>query len=296
MTADPAPRAVAASLLPGRALPGAAYTGADLFAWEMEMLWNRAWTPLDRGGARHRAHWLGRAWSTTADLPAPATWFGNLGELLSGYDLPALTPVETRCDEVAANWKLIMENYLECYHCATTHPELSQVQRTRGGEDFVATGNWLGGVLELRNTARTMSLDGSGPDWSFPGLAEDAVRQVRYHAALPGLFVTAMPDYVVVHRLEPLTAAATRVVCTWLFHPDLLAACDPGYAVDFWGTTNAQDYAACESVQRGVSNRRYVPGPLGTEESALQRFLEEIGAAYAGTAVARRPAPARAAV
>ncbi|MDT0343991.1 SRPBCC family protein [Streptomyces sp. DSM 44938] len=211
--------------------------------------------------------------NAAGDAEPLETVTGNLGSYLDAYDPAALVTVATRRYEVAANWKLIFENYLECYHCPSVHPELSRVQRTAGGEDFPATGAWFGGLLDLRNSARSMSLDGSGSDWVFPRLDEDRARQVCYHGLLPGLFVTALHDYLVTHRLEPLAAGRTRVVCEWLFPEELLSrGTDPAYAVDFWHTTNAQDWAACESTQRGVSHPRYVPGPLAPHEGALRAF------------------------
>lgn len=206
---------------------------------------------------------------------------GNLGTYLDAYRPEDLSSVATRTYEVAADWKLIVENYLECYHCPSVHPELSKVQRTAGGEDFPAEGSWFGGSLDLRNTATSMSLDGSGTEWTFPRLHPERARQVCYHGLLPGLFVTALHDYVVTHRLVPLGPGRTRVVCDWLFPQELLDRnTDPSYAVDFWETTNAQDWAACESVQRGVSHPRYVPGPLAPHESALRAFLARLADAY----------------
>ena len=215
--------------------------------------------------------WLFVNMSGTA--PHLADTVGNLDEIAAPYTTDSLLTVAVRDYEVAANWKLLVENYLECYHCPSVHPELSRVQRTEGGENFTATGLWFGGFLDLRNSAVSMSLDGSGVDWNFPDLDEDRIRQVCYHALMPDLFITAQHDYVVTHRLEPLDAGRTRVVCEWLFPPELVSTgTDTRYAVDFWHNTNLQDWAACESVQRGVSGPGYVAGPLAPNENALRDF------------------------
>jgi glycine betaine catabolism A len=214
-----------------------------------------------------------------SDFPAS---LGNLTVLLDAYRLGVLRRVATEEYEVAANWKLIVENYLECYHCPSTHPELSKVQRTVNGEGFASTGLWLGGSLDLKNSAESMSLDGSGPSWTFPGLDEDRARQVCYYAVLPGLFITAMHDYVVTHRLDSLAPDRTRVTCEWFFPGELLDSRGfrPDYAVDFWMTTNLQDWAACSSAQRGVSDPRYVAGPLTPSEAELRTFLRALADAY----------------
>lgn len=228
------------------------------------------------------AQWRGWLFVDLAgDAPPLAEVVGDLDAALAAYRPDELRVVATEGYEVAANWKLIVENYLECYHCPSTHPELSRVQRTEGGESFATTGHWLGGQLDLRNSAASMSLDGTGPGWTFPGLDEDTVRQVRYHLLPPGLFVTATPDHLVTHRLMPLAADRTRIECEWLFPAELVeTGLDPGYAVDFWHTTNRQDWAACESVQRGVSGGGYRPGPLAPHEDLLRAFLARLVGAY----------------
>lgn len=55
---------------------------------------------------------------------------------------------------------------------------------------------------------------------------------------------------------------------------------DASYAVDFWDLTNRQDWAACESVQRGTANPHFMPGPLAPNEDALVRFTQLVQAAY----------------
>ncbi|WP_233512519.1 aromatic ring-hydroxylating oxygenase subunit alpha [Micromonospora deserti] len=228
------------------------------------------------------AQWQGWLFvDLSGNAPPLADVIGDLDAALAAYRPGELRVVASEEYDVAANWKLIVENYLECYHCPSTHPELSRVQRTEGGESFPATGRWLGGHLDLRNSATSMSLDGAGPGWTFPGLDEDQARQVRYHLLLPNLFITATHDYLVTHRLVPVAADRTRVECEWLFPAELVVAdVDPGYAVEFWRTTNRQDWAACESVQRGVSGGGYRPGPLAPHEDLLHAFLVRLAAAY----------------
>ena len=55
---------------------------------------------------------------------------------------------------------------------------------------------------------------------------------------------------------------------------------DPSFAVDFWDLTNRQDWAACESVQRGLSSRGYHQGPFSTEEDAVAQFVRLVARAY----------------
>jgi Rieske 2Fe-2S family protein len=65
--------------------------------------------------------------NVTGDAPPLAEQLGNAGMVVDGYEAPALVLGARHEYEVAANWKVIVENYLECYHCAPIHPELCEV-------------------------------------------------------------------------------------------------------------------------------------------------------------------------
>src|SRR5205085_11749692 len=147
--------------------------------------------------------------------------------------------------------------------------------------------------------AQTMSLSGESRRVRQRGLDERERRQVFYLNLFPNLLISLHPDYVLTHRLEPLSPSSTRVECEWLFPPEALElpGFDPKYAVVFWDITNRQDWHACESVQRGVSSRGFRPGPLPLREDASHQYLALVARRYrqgrgaAPTTVAA-PAPA----
>jgi glycine betaine catabolism A len=176
--------------------------------------------------------------------------------------------------DVAANWKIIAENYHECYHCPLIHPELCAVTPPNSGDNWREPGAWVGGSMELRAHAQTMSLDGRSHGIPLPDVDP---RLVRYLGLFPNLLVSLHPDYVLTHRLEPLAPDLTRVECEWLFPEEVT---DPSYAVEFWDVTNRQDWAACESVQRGVSSPHFVPGPLAPNENAVYDWVTMLARAY----------------
>ncbi len=204
-----------------------------------------------------------------------ASHVGGLDRLVAPYEPRSLEVKAEHVYEVAANWKILAENYHECYHCPLIHPELCAVSPPNSGDNWHEPGNWVGGSMELRDHAVTMSFDGSSRGVMLPGV--DA-RTVRYLGLFPNLLISAHPDYVMSHLLEPLAPNRTRVTCYWLFHPSVD---DPSYAVDFWDLTNKQDWAACESVQRGVSSPHYIPGPLAPNENAVYDWVRLIADSYA---------------
>jgi Rieske 2Fe-2S family protein len=87
------------------------------------------------------------------------------------------------------------------------------------------------------------------------------------------------------HRMVPLAPGRTWVECSWLTLPSAAGSGAPG-AVEFWDITNRQDWAACESVQRGLESPHFRPGPFAPREDAVAQLVSMIGAAYRSGALA----------
>jgi glycine betaine catabolism A len=205
-----------------------------------------------------------------------AEHLGSLDELVAPYAPERLVRLATHDYVVAANWKVATENYHECYHCPLIHPELCSVSPPTSGHNYVLPGAWVGGCMDLRDEADTMSLDGRSPSRPIDGADP---RRVLYLGLLPNLLLSLHPDYVMTHRLEPLSPGRTRIECSWYFQDEGI---DPSYAVDFWDRTNRQDWAACESVQRGISSPHFRPGPLAPNEDAVHQFVTTVARGYLG--------------
>ncbi|MEV6922895.1 aromatic ring-hydroxylating dioxygenase subunit alpha [Dactylosporangium sp. NPDC051485] len=221
-----------------------------------------------------------------AGHPAPhiGSYTGALDGLLAPYNFGSLRKAARHDYRIAANWKVVVENYQECYHCPLIHPELCRVSPPASGDNWALPGAWVGGTMDLREHAETMSFDGRGPGRCIAGAPR---RTILYVALFPNLLVSAHPDYVMTHRLTPVAPDRTDIECTWYFpDPDV----DPAYAVDFWDLTNRQDWAACESVQRGLSSPHYVPGPLADNEDAVYQWIALVAAAYLDPVAALRKA------
>jgi glycine betaine catabolism A len=162
--------------------------------------------------------------------------------------------------DVGANWKVIAENYNECYHCGPVHPELCDLVpsfRVRGG----AALDWDLGIPH-RPGADTYTATGTSSRASFAGL--NAAEQVNHFGELiyPNLMLSLSRDHVAAFILCPVAADRTTIECQLLFHPDEVAKpeFDPSDAVDFWHMVNLQDWAICERVQRGMVSRSFTHG------------------------------------
>jgi Rieske 2Fe-2S family protein len=211
---------------------------------------------------------------------------GDIEAVVAPYGAERLETVVTHVYEVAANWKVVVENYQECYHCSNIHPELCRVSPPDSGENLDPAGDWVGGWMDLRGGAETMSLDGKSGGVTIQRLGEREQHTVMYAVVLPNLLVSLHPDYVMSHVLTPIAPDLTRISCSWAFPPEAVAlpGFDPAYAVDFWDLTNRQDWAACESVQRGMRTPSYQPGPLAPAEDGVYQFVTWMARRYLGTA------------
>ncbi|HEY2507205.1 MAG TPA: aromatic ring-hydroxylating dioxygenase subunit alpha [Streptosporangiaceae bacterium] len=208
----------------------------------------------------------------------------ELDRLVAPYEPERLVIAGRHSYDAAANWKVLTENYQECYHCPVIHPELCRVSPPNSGENYPASGPWVGGWMELRDGMDTMSLDGTSLGAPLRGLDATGLRTVIYVSIFPNVLLSLHPDYVMTHVLTPLAVDQTLIECTWAFAPEAIErpGFDPAYAVDFWDLTNRQDWAACESVQRGLTSPLASPGPLAPDEDAVYAFVTTVARGYLG--------------
>jgi Rieske 2Fe-2S family protein len=250
-------------------LPSASYTSPEVLDWERERFFDRSWMCVGRTGTHARVRdqrdLLG--WAFVQREPGGVGFeeqFGNLGDHLEPYEPERLVVAARHSYEIRANWKLVHENYQECYHCSEIHPALCKVTPPDSGYSIDIRGMYVAGPMDLRDDVETMSLDGRSGGVPLRGLSGRQLREVGYFGVWPNLLISPHPDYVLTHRIEPLDVDRTFIECEWLFPPEALAMpdFDPAYAVDFWDITNREDWRACESLQRGVTSRGHRPGPL----------------------------------
>jgi Rieske 2Fe-2S family protein len=236
--------------------------------------------------------WHGLAFVDGSGGAAGPLPLAALEPIVAPYEPERLVVAATHVYDADSNWKILTENYHECYHCPTIHPELCSVSPPHSGENYDASGSWIGGWMSLRDGAATMSLDGSSGGVPLRGLSANALREVAYVGIFPNVLLSLHPDYVMTHVLVPLAADRTRITCSWSFAPEAVGSpgFDPAYAVDFWDLTNRQDWSACEGVQRGLSSPFAAPGPLSPDEDAVYSFVTTVARGYRGERVGEWPA------
>jgi Rieske 2Fe-2S family protein len=211
--------------------------------------------------------WLGYLWVCLADQPpsfeetVTAAVAMRLGDpaAIDRYAIGQLGLGRRITYRVAANWKLIIENFLECYHCATIHPELTAVlpEFRRG----YAAQYYVGHGAQYAPAADGFTVDGSVGHGRLPGLTPGQDR--RYFAVTipPQALVNLVADHVIVHRMFPLAPDHTLIECDWLYPAEVIASgVDLTRSVELFHRVNQQDFAACEQCQPAMTSRGYQHG------------------------------------
>ena len=159
---------------------------------------------------------------------------------------------------MAANWKIIQENFQECYHCATIHPEL--VDTLPQFRDISSIPGYVAEGYYFADGKASFSVSGQATLPRLPGLTDCDERRYYGMVLRPNCFLSLLPDHAVVHRFQPVGPELTTVTCEWLFPPETIAAYDIADTVELFHRVNVQDFAATESCQPNMKSRAYANG------------------------------------
>ena len=221
--------------------------------------------------------WEGFIFVNMAERPVPfERAFASLLERWRQWNIADLRSAKRVDYDLACNWKLVFQNYSECYHCPLIHPALDKLSPSDSGRNDLSEGDFLGGFMTFREpgSGGSMTISGHTKRSPLPGLDRDEIERVYYYTIFPSMLLSLHPDYVMVHYATPLSHERTRVTCEWLFDKNAMAApdFDASDAVEFWDMTNRQDWHVCELSQAGIRSRAYTPGPYGNQEGLLEAF------------------------
>ena len=182
--------------------------------------------------------------------------------------------------ELNCNWKLILQNYQECYHCPGVHPLLSEWTPVQSAQHDYSKGAVIGGFMDLTRKRGSMTMDGSAAGPPVCNVSGEDLQRIYYYSVFPNMLLTPHPDFVLFHHITPLGPGKIYNDCYWLFHPDVIK--DPmaqkgiQSAVDFWDLTNRQDWQVCEQMQVGTKSRRFKRGYYSGREDILHQLDQEV--------------------
>ena len=250
-----------------------------------------------------------------ADDPPPIDRVkADIADQIAAYDLEKCKVAVQ--DELIehANWKLVMENNRECYHCDAGHPELISVLGTYGfGKGLPEDGDGNGGGdtafdavveakrvqwqdmgifreliefpdgwwhrvarLPLANGAVTQSIDGKLACTKLIGPFIEPETSSLSVWTQPNSWHHFCCDHVVTFSLTPVSADRTLLRTSWLVHEDAVEGVDydPDHMAALWRTTNNQDGHFSQINHLGIANDGYRQGPYATEEKLVEAFKD----------------------
>lgn len=211
--------------------------------------------------------WLGYVWLCLAEQPPSfeeqviGDVVARLGDVesIDRYGIDGLEVGKRVVYDVRANWKLIIENFLECYHCATIHPELTEVLPEFA--DGYAAQYFVGHGAEFGGDVRGFTVDGSEGLDRIPTVSAEQDRRYYAITVRPQVFINLVPDHVIFHRMFPVAADRTIVECDWLYLKNVVAeGRDLTRSAELFDRVNRQDFEACERCQPGMGSRLYAGG------------------------------------
>jgi Rieske 2Fe-2S family protein len=226
--------------------------------------------------------WLGYAWVNLDELapslgsqvePQVQARLGDIAKL-DRYGLDRLGCAKTIRYDVECNWKIFVENLMECYHCAPLHPQLiAVIPQFATGYGTISSRPGVG--VEFAEGAG-YSLSGTVRRPRLPGLTP-ADSQLHAVVIRPNVFLVLAPDHVAVYRLEPVSAGRTTVFVDSLFDPAQLHRTDADLdnTVELRDITVRQDVEACERCQLGMRSAAY-QGVLVPAEHAIVDFYRYV--------------------
>lgn len=226
------------------------------------------------------------------DAPDFAPFSAALEPMLAPHRLEDAKIAHSCVLSETANWKLVMENARECYHCSARHPELLAAFRDPTVEDYFSgkpswmaefesrcaelglqvgpvEGDWYDMMrFPLAEGVDSLTLDGK-PASRRPLVTcgEGSIGSFRW-ATEPNAFSHAMRDYAFTFEMWPVNVGLTNVHAKWLVHKDAVEGVDYDltHLTTLWNATNDQDRWLAENNQSGVEGDGYIPGPYSAKD------------------------------
>lgn len=221
--------------------------------------------------------WGPLVFANLADDPPPlADHLGDLPQRSAGYRLSDWTIARVGHYEIAANYKLVAENFMEYYHLPWVHPGLVKVS------PIEAHYRWQGAGMYCGFCTTPIAPDTDDGGWGgglspISDLTEDDAQSARFAWVFPNVAVNIMPNHVFLIHAQPAAPGFTRETTYLLIHPQAIEHADVDSAVDqlaaFWDSVNREDIDIVERVQQGLDTTPFPGGRLCYRfEEPLHRF------------------------
>jgi glycine betaine catabolism A len=182
--------------------------------------------------------------------------------------------------DVAANWKIIQENNLECYHCPTVHPKLVQIVKWDSwkGEGTLCrsdgqAGLYTGASIIYKEDDGGMASDGKREVTPQTGSTDEISQRLVFYYQFPILQINLAPDNLAAHYFWPMGPNRTFIEFEVYFDPRIdLSSEYVKKTVDYWEQLNQEDWSVCELNHKGTASRFASPGLFNNFEFLVEDF------------------------
>jgi len=214
--------------------------------------------------------------------------FSEFVNMWTHLDFKQLRRAKRIVYDVKANWKIVVENYSECYHCPPVHPKLNKITPFTGSSrtEYLSWAEkrlFSGGFMIFADGYTSMTVTGTTKRKPLKGTRKEDLKRIYYYLLVPNVFFSLHPDYLMIHTLWPKNKDETIVECDFYFDKEEMSKPDftPDDAIQIWDEINQQDWRVCELTHRGTDSSFYVPGPMPENEDQVWNFDEFIRDALA---------------
>lgn len=202
--------------------------------------------------------------------PPLALYLGRLPQVVAdaGVDFTAMRYRERDESEVAANWKAVVENYLECYHCPTAHPGFSKVIDVSPDSYALTSDEWFSSQISRTRPGAERENDG------LPYSPFGAVSEAHFHWLWPTFTLNVLPGApnLTVFYFVPIAPDRTLTVSDSFYGDDVTEE-EIASIRDFGNQVFAEDQALVESIQRAAASGGLSEGRLMlSSEHLIQHF------------------------
>ena len=202
---------------------------------------------------------------------------GDLPARLAGHRLEEHKLLRRVEYSIAANWKLVGENFMEYYHLPWVHPGLVKVSPLKAHYRWQGAGMYTG----FCTTPIAANTDDGG--WqglpALPTLSEEDRQSARFAWLFPNLALNALPNHTFLMLARPTEAGRTEEVTYLLSHPESIAGAgdrldeEVETLIRFWDEVNREDIGIVERVQEGLADTAYTGGRMCYRfEESVHRF------------------------
>jgi glycine betaine catabolism A len=211
----------------------------------------------------------------SGDAPPLQAWLDEQDDkprIFEKWNLGDLRVARTTTHEVAANWKIVIENYEECLHCPGVHPELvALIPAYRNGASYEDRDDY---GVSLASGARALTASGTTGLPALPGLSAEEASCYYGAYIFPNAWIDVAGPYAALTTVIPRAADRSTLITDYLFAPETMAeeGFDPSDVIDFNELVLGQDNAICERVQRGITSRAFRHGVYPDKDSGPHDF------------------------